>query len=310
MTVGSQVLRIGTRASRLARWQTDQVVRLIGNRRPALACVVVPMATEGDGDVRTPLPEIGGRGVFSEALEQALLGGGIDLAVHSLKDLPVEETPGLSIAATCCREDPRDVMISRERWTLATLPSAAVVGTCSTRRQAQLLAARPDLDIRPLRGNVDTRVRRALDGDYGAIVIAAAGVLRLGLGASIAEYLSLDAFLPAPGQGALAIQCRGDDEATREVVSALDEPDVRAAVDAERTFLAALGGGCSAPIAAFGRVERSGPAPRLHLAGLVGSRDGRRMIRVAGEADVEQAAALGRRLADAARAQGAAALLA
>jgi hydroxymethylbilane synthase len=212
--------------------------------------------------------------VFTQELEQALREGAIDLAVHSLKDVPVEPSPGLTLAAVGMREDPREVWISAKGWTLATLPAGAKVGTCSTRRAAQLLVHRPDLQLAPLRGNVDTRVAKAQAGEFDAIVIAAAGVHRLGLSSAITEYLPLEIMLPAPGQGALAVQCRGDDSAMLELLRGLEETEVRAATDAERGFLEGLGGGCAAPIAAFGEVVGG----RLHLRCLVLSLDGRRQI--------------------------------
>jgi hydroxymethylbilane synthase len=305
------VLRLGTRTSALARYQT----RLVGERLAAatgLVCQIVEIITEGDVDADTPLPEIGGKGVFTEALERALRAGAIDAAVHSIKDLPVEPAPGLCLPAIGMREDPRDVLLAREQWTVASLPPGATVGTCSTRRAAQLRAARPDLVTAPLRGNVDTRVRKALRGDYDAIVIAAAGVLRLGLGEAIREFLPLDLMLPAPGQGALAIQCRAADEATRRALELLDEPPIRAAVEAERAFLEGLGGGCAAPIAAHASAA-PGPslaAVRVTLRGVVASPDGTRVVRVQGDASGTEARGLGLSLASEARAAGAAELVA
>jgi hydroxymethylbilane synthase len=308
MSAGTVALRLGTRGSRLARWQTTHVGAALRALHPGLGCDETVIATTGDRDETTPLPEIGGKGVFTEALEGALLAGEIDLAVHSLKDLPVEPTPGLVLAAIGRRADPRDVVIARDGWTLDGLPSGARVATCSTRRGAQLLAARPDLTLVPLRGNVDTRVRRALAGDYDAIVIAAAGVLRLGLGDAITEYLPMDRVLPAPGQGALAVQCRADDEATRALLRSLDEPDVRAATTAERAFLEGLGGGCAAPIAAYAVVDRSTGAAEVRLDGLVASLDGRQVVRVRAAGSSVDARRLGLQGAADARGRGAEAL--
>ncbi len=277
--------------------------------QPGLRCTEVIVSTSGDRDGTTPLPSIGGAGVFTDALERALLDGDIDVAVHSLKDMPVDDPDGLITGAIGRRADPRDVLISRDGWTRASLPHGARVGTCSTRRSAQLLAARPDLVLAPLRGNVDTRVGRALAGDFDAIVIAAAGVLRLGLDAAITEYLALEEMLPAPGQGALAVQCRTDDGGTRALVAPLDEPEVRAATEAERGFLAGLGGGCTAPVAAHAvvKVERSGPV--LQLQGLVASPDGRRVIRGIVVGAPAGGRILGLELADNLRRQGAGELL-
>jgi hydroxymethylbilane synthase len=305
MTLAAHTLRLGTRASALARWQTATIGAALRTAHPGLTCEEVTISTAGDRDGRTPLPEIGGTGVFTEALEQALRAGEIDLAVHSLKDVPVDDMPGLTLAALCRRTDPRDVVIAREGWTLDTLPEGAVVGTCSTRRMAQVLALRPDLKLTALRGNVDTRVRKALDGEYDAIVIAAAGVTRLGLGGAITQYLPLEQVLPAPGQGALAVQCRCDDLETLALVRGLDEPGVRAATEAERGFLKGLGGGCAAPIAAHATVEGEGPDAQLRIEGLVASLDGRTMIRVGGTGRAAAARHLGLQLAADARIRGA-----
>lgn len=306
MITATGVLRLGTRASRLARFQTDLVRQTLADLHPTMEFQTVLVSTEGDRDARTPLPEIGGKGVFTQELETALREGVIDLAVHSLKDVPVEPSPGLTLTAIGPREDPRDVLISARGWTLETLPRTAAVGTCSTRRMAQLLAIRPDLRLPPLRGNVDSRVRKAMAGAFDAIVIAAAGVHRLGLASAITQYLPLEVMLPAPGQGALAVQCRADDAALLTRLRGLEDAAVRSATDAERGFLEGLGGGCAAPIAAFGRVR----ADRLQLHGLVASTDGRRRLRLAAEGPGEGGYPLGLALAAEARAKGAEALLA
>lgn len=313
MTGGRRALRIGTRASALARRQTQ----LVADRLAAAGtwCELVAITTAGDRDPVTPLPQIGEPGVFTAALEHALGAGTIDAAVHSAKDLPLEAAPTLCLAAIGFRDDPRDVLIAREPWTLAALAGGARVGTCSARRSAQLLAARPDLVIVPLRGNVDTRVQRALRGDYDAIVIAAAGVRRLGLTEAIREYLPMRTVMPAPGQGALAVQCRADDGPTRDALAALDEPLVRAAVEAERAFLAGLGGGCSAPVAAHATAEPGeGGATldraRVLLRGVVASPDGARVVRVEAPGPASDARGLGLSLAREAAAAGAAALIA
>jgi hydroxymethylbilane synthase len=301
-------LRGGTRSSRLARWQTARVMDAL-RRSAGAQCEAVPIVTEGDRVLDRPLPEIGGKGVFTEALEVALRDGTIDFAVHSLKDLPVDSADDLVIAAVCERADPRDVVIAREGHTLAGLPRGATVATSSTRRIAQLRLARPDLAIVPLRGNVDTRVHRAQAGEVDAIVIAAAGVERLGLQHTITEYLPFDIMLPAPGQGALAIQCRAGDSVTRRLLVALDDPIARATTTAERGFLAALGGGCAAPIAALGAVRETDAGRRLHLRGLVASLDGARAVRVSGDASLDEPAALASRLAQEAIVLGGRALL-
>jgi len=306
MTSVLSAIRLGTRASRLARLQTDLVRKALARLDPTIEFRSVEITTEGDRDLRTPLPEIGGKGVFTQELEQALRDGTIDLAVHSLKDVPVEPSPGLTLAAIGMREDPREVWISAQGWTLATLPAGAKVGTCSTRRAAQLLVRRPDLQLASLRGNVDTRVAKAQAGEFDAIVIAAAGVHRLGLSSAITEYIPLEIMLPAPGQGALAVQCRVDDAAMLELLRGLEERDVRAATDAERGFLEGLGGGCAAPIAAFGRADER----HIHLEGLVLSLDGQRQIRLVWEGPAADGRRVGLRLAAEARAKGAEALLA
>jgi hydroxymethylbilane synthase len=297
---------IGTRGSALARWQTDWVIARLKHAWPELDCTLKLFHTSGDKILDKPLPEIGGKGLFTAELENALQTGEIDLAVHSLKDLPIDNATGLTLGAICEREDAHDVLISREHFTLAALPLGARVGTSSLRRAAQLLAARPDLNLLPLRGNVDTRLRKALNGDYDAIILAAAGVLRLGLGAHITEYLSFDVMLPAPGQGAMAVQCRAADHRTLDLLKPLDHPATRLAVIAERAFLNGLGGGCSAPVAAFANAQLS--TSNVQLTGLVASLDGRRVIRIssAGDDPLE----VGTQLAQQALAQGAAELIA
>ncbi len=251
-------LILGTRRSQLARWQTDHVAELLCAAWPGLTCRIEPFVTRGDQSLDKPLPEIGGKGLFTAELEAALRAGTIDLAIHSLKDLPVQEVPGLTIGAIVGRADVRDVLVARNGWTLETLPPGAVVGTSSVRRQAQLQAYRPDLTFRSIRGNVETRIRKVLSGEYDATVLAAAGVQRLGLDEAVSQWLPLDVMLPAPGQGALAVQCRANDTRTLELLAAIDNQEVRKAVTAERAFLQALGGGCSAPVAAWARQDDTG----------------------------------------------------
>ncbi len=303
----SSTLTLGTRTSELALWQTNHVIQLLQAAWPGLTCQITPFVTQGDKTQASgkPLPTIGGKGVFTLELEEALRSGTIDLAVHSLKDLPVEDAPGLTLGAISSRADVRDVFVARNGWTLATLPPNAVVGTSSTRRAAQLLIVRPDLQIKSIRGNVGTRVRKVLDGDYDATVLAAAGLERLGLTDAVTEKLSLEVMLPAPGQGALAVQCRADDEATLALLAAIDDADVRAAVTAERQFLHNLGGGCSAPVAAYATVVDA-PQRLFQMQALVASPDGQQVVRVQGRGE---AATLGNRLAQQALAQGVASLL-
>lgn len=278
MTAGLKTLRAGTRASALARWQTARVSDAL-ERLSGVASHPVVLSTVGDRDLGLPLPALGGKGAFTAELETALREGRIDFAVHSLKDLPVDDTPGIVVAAVLSRDDARDVVIAGSGAPLAELRRGAVVGTSSNRRMAQIAAERPDLAIRSLRGNVDTRVQKALAGEYDAIVIAAAGVHRLGLTRHITEYLSFERMLPAPGQGALAVQCRADDDATRALVGVLDDPAARIPTTAERSFLSDLGGGCAAPIAALGASFEGEGRRHLRLTGLVASLDGRRLIR-------------------------------
>jgi hydroxymethylbilane synthase len=274
--MGDACVKIGTRKSRLATWQAEHIGQMLAQRWPDLQYSLELFDTTGDRIPDQPLPEIGGKGLFTQELEDALQRGDIHLVVHSLKDLPVEESPGLAKAAIPPRESAGDVLVSGRGYTLETLPKGARVGTSSLRRSAQLLHRRPDLEIRPLRGNIDTRIRKAYQGEYDAIVLAAAGVNRLGLQAQVTEELSLQVMLPAPGQGALAVQCRSDNAALLSLLQAIDHAETRAAVLAERAFLKGLGGGCSAPVAAYGFVE----AGLLHLEGLVASRDGREIIRI------------------------------
>lgn len=293
---------IGTRTSQLALWQTNHIIALLAQLWPDLSCRAEPFVTQGDKTLDKPLPQIGGKGLFTQELEQALLDGRIHFAVHSLKDLPVADSPGLTLGAIVGRADVRDVLIGA--YTLATLPPNAVVGTSSLRRQSQLRRLRPDLDVRSIRGNVETRIRKVHDGHYDATILAAAGVTRLGLDQHIAEWLSLETMLPAPGQGALAVQCRDDDAETLDLLATIHQPEVAAAVTAERAFLQALGGGCATPVAAYARWDNG----RLQLTGYVGAVDGQKMVRVKGSGDDAQK--LGQAMAQVAIAEGAAEILA
>ena len=273
---------LGTRASALARAQTELVAALLAAAHPDLALSTQVLSTAGDRTQESgePLPEIGGKGLFTAELERALLEGEIDIAVHSLKDLPTEDAAGVVVGAVTSREDVRDCLVARTAASLADLGEGAVVGTSSLRRSAQLAALRPDLEIRSIRGNVDTRIRKVEDGEYDAAVLAAAGVRRLGLESTVAEWLSPEIMLPAPGQGALGIQCRAGDAAIRSLLAGLDDAAARAETTAERTFLQALGGGCAAPVAAHAVATTT---PRVRLQGLVASVDGREVVRVEGE---------------------------
>jgi hydroxymethylbilane synthase len=264
------------------------------------------LSTAGDRtqDSGEPLPSIGGKGLFTAELERALREEEIDVAVHSLKDLPTEDAPGVVVGAVTAREDVRDCLVAHSAASLAALPEGAVVGTSSLRRSAQLAALRPDVEVRSIRGNVDTRVRKVESREYDAAVLAAAGVRRLGLEGVVAEWLSEETLLPAPGQGALAIQCRADDEALLGLLTEIDDARARAETTAERAFLRALGGGCAAPVAALAVTTTS---PQVRLRGLVASVDGREVVRVAGEGDP---IVVGERLAEEALSRGADRILA
>ena len=290
-------LNFATRPSALARWQTQWVMKSLQQAWPGLICEEKVITTQGDRVLDRPLPEIGGKGLFTQELEAELTSGRAHVAVHSLKDLPIEDLPGLATAAIPTRADARDVLISASGQNLADLPEGARVGTSSLRRAGQLLACRPDLRVEPLRGNVDTRLRKVREGLYDAILLAGAGLTRLGLEREITEWLPLEVMLPAPGQGALAVQCRADDRETLQCLAVLDDAGTRRATAAERSFLQGLGGGCSLPVAAYGRVE----SDQIELRGLAASPDGVKLVRVSGFG--REPAALGAELAELALAQ-------
>lgn len=265
-------LRIGTRASKLARWQSDWVAAEL--TKLGAQVEIVEITTRGDVEQLGPVADIGVQGVFTKEIQAAVLAGEVDLAVHSLKDLPTEQVSGLVLAATPPREDVADALVTNAAPSLAELPPGSRIGTGSLRRRAQVLHLRPDLYVAGIRGNVDTRIRKLDAGEYDAIVLAAAGLTRLGWASRITEYLEPPHMLPAPGQGSLALECRADDLATQAVVGQLNDPDTRIGIVAERTILAALHGGCSAPIAAWGRVD----GELLRVDGLVASLDGREVL--------------------------------
>ena len=301
-------LVFATRPSKLARWQTNYVINALKNLHPDLECEEKVITTQGDKILDKPLPEIGGKGLFTQELESELLNGAVHCAVHSLKDLPVESPAGLTVGCIPARAEVRDALISASGYTVSTLPNGASVGTSSLRRGAQILSLRPDINIQSLRGNVDTRLRKALDGQYDAIILAGAGLTRLGLDNHVTEWLSLDSMLPAPGQGALAVQCRADDTQTLTLLSKFENEATRKAVTAERAFLQGLGGGCSVPVAAYAECKMKNAECRIALAGLVISEDGKEAIRVQG--DGLDAFELGKRLATEALSQGANEILA
>ena len=314
-------LTFATRPSNLARWQTGYVAQQLQAAWPGLTCETEVIVTRGDRVLDKPLPLIGGKGLFTAELEAALRENRVQAAVHSLKDLPTEMPPGLTIGAIPKRAEPRDALVSQEGFTPESLPPGAVVGTSSLRRAAQILALRPDVQIESIRGNVETRLRKLMEDKYDAVVFAAAGLQRLGLDTELGErmvLLTLDEMLPAPGQGALAVQCRADDAETLRLLAAIHDEETARAVTAERAFLAGLGGGCSVPVGAFGRLTVDGRPQSvghglsstvhcLTLSGLVGAPDGGRIIRVEGSGNDPRA--LGQRLAEEALARGAAELL-
>jgi hydroxymethylbilane synthase len=300
-----QQIRIGTRASPLARWQASWVA---GELRSRLVEVeLVPITTAGDRDQSGPIGAIGTAGVFTKELQRALLDGRIDLAVHSLKDLPTEPIEGLSLAAVPPRDSAGDALLSRDRLRLAELPPRAKVGTGSLRRQSQLLHARPDLQVGAIRGNVETRVARLQEGRFDAIILAEAGLNRLGMREQIVEILPKSLMLPAVGQGALGLEARADDVSTRLVVGSLDDRATHAAVLAERSLLAALCGGCLAPVGAWGRVENGA---ELRLTAVVLSHDGQKRLASEATGSVDASVDLGRCVAEHLLAQGAASLIA
>lgn len=297
-------LTLGTRSSALALWQTEHVSRRLREASPGLDTHALPLSTLGDREVGAVLGDLGGAS-FSSDIDQALLERRIRVAVHSLKDLPIEDNPGIVTAAILSREDPRDALVSAREGGLAALPGGARVGTSSPRRAAQLRAVRKDLTVEPVRGNVETRISKTMDGTLDAVVLAVAGLNRLGLAHRVGELLSLEHFLPAPGQGALAVQCQRDDEEVRTLLELIDDAAVRAEVDAERAFLAGLGGGCSLPVGALARHLGDG---QFELDGFVGTVDGDETLRVS--ATGADPAELGRSLAEDAIRQGARRLLA
>ncbi|MCL4191473.1 MAG: hydroxymethylbilane synthase [Thermoguttaceae bacterium] len=302
MASGVQI-RLGTRASALAQWQADWVLARLQERGARVT--LVPISTSGDRDQQLPVDRIGGQGVFTKEIQRALLDGRIDLAVHSLKDLPTAAVEGLSLAAVPHRASTGDVLVSRRYPRLSELPQGAVVGTGSLRRQSQLLHYRADLKVQEIRGNVDTRLRKLDEGQFDAIVLAEAGLQRLGLADRITELVPPSILLPAVGQGALGLETRADDRATRAAVEPLDHPETHAAVVAERAMLAALHGGCMAPIAAWARVEEG----ILHITGRVLRRDGSKKLEASHLGPADDAASIGRELADELIAQGAAGLI-
>jgi hydroxymethylbilane synthase len=289
---------VGSRGSALARAQAQQVIAGLHERFPEIGFRLEIIRTQGDRLMEREPPATDGKGLFVKEIEEALREEKIDLAVHSLKDLPTEQPDDLLLAAIPKRGDPRDVLVSRGGLTLSQLPHGARVGTASPRRAAQLLACRPDLQVVSARGNVDTRLHKIDKGAFDALALAAAGLIRLGLADRISEYLSPEPVLPAVGQGALAIEVRRCDERTTQLVRVLEDEPTHLAITAERAVLRALGGGCRVPIAAYGHVRLRDERPiALELQAVVASPDGRRLLRGRLSGDPHQAEALGQQLA-------------
>ncbi len=285
-------LRIGTRGSLLAKWQAEYVRKQLF-AGAGVETEIVIIKTSGDKQQMSPLSQIGGKGIFIKELEEALLEETIDLAVHSVKDVPTDTPSRLMFPAVCRREDVRDCLVAANGATLASLRQGARVGTGSLRRQAQLRHMRPDLDVRDLRGNVDTRLRKVESGEYEAVMLAKAGLDRLGWSGRITETLSPEVFLPAVGQGAIAVECRLKDTEAAEVVAGLDDAESRTAIIAERSLLAALHGGCQVPLGAWARIERG----ELVMEACVCSVDGVQYIKQRATSAPEQAAELGGHMA-------------
>jgi hydroxymethylbilane synthase len=299
------ILRIATRKSALALWQAEHVAAELRAAHPGLTVELVPMTTRGDEIQDRSLATVGGKGLFLKELEIAMQEGRADLAVHSLKDVPSELEPGFVLPAVLPRADAADAFISNDYADLAALPLGARVGTSSLRRQALLRGLRPDLNLLDLRGNVGTRLGKLDAGHYDAIVLACAGLERLGLAERIRGRLAAPDWLPAPGQAAIAIEARSDQPATLALLAALDDEHTRMAVDAERAMNQALGGSCTVPVGAWCVVTERG----LHLSGMVGDVASGRLLRAEAEGHSDQAETLGRQVAEALFAQGAAAFL-
>ena len=296
-----KTLKIATRQSPLALWQANYVKDRLQQLYPDLIIELVPMVTKGDVILDSPLAKIGGKGLFVKELENALLNKEADIAVHSMKDVPMQFPEGLGLAVICQREDPRDAFVSHSYRTFAELPQGAVVGTSSLRRQCQLKALRPDLDIRSLRGNVGTRLSKLDNGDYDAIILASAGLIRLGLADRIASFIDVEQSLPAAGQGAVGIECRTDDMQVQALLAPLADAETTYCVRAERAMNNHLQGGCQVPIGGYAVLQQG----QLYLRALVGDIDGSRIIRAEGKSAVENAEVLGVKIAEQLLAQGA-----
>lgn len=288
------LVRIATRKSALALWQANFVKAELEAAHPGLQVELVPMSTQGDKILDTPLAKIGGKGLFVKELETAMLEGRADIAVHSMKDVPVDFPEGLMLHTICQREDPRDAFVSNTYQQLADLPQGAVVGTSSLRRQCQIKAMRPDLQIKDLRGNVNTRLAKLDVGEFDAIILASAGLIRLGFETRIASFLDVGTSLPANGQGAVGIECRSDDLVVQQLLAPLEHQETRICVLAERAMNRKLQGGCQVPIGAFAVLQQN----ELWLRGLVGQLDGSEILRSEIKGEATQAEQLGTQLAE------------
>ena len=301
----SREIRIATRKSALALWQAEYVKARLEQLDPSITVSLVPMVSRGDQLLDSPLAKIGGKGLFVKELETAMLNDEADLAVHSMKDVPMQFPDGLGLYAICEREDPRDAFVSNHFDDLDALPAGSVVGTSSLRRQAQIMARRPDLQIRFLRGNVNTRLAKLDAGEYDAIVLATAGLLRLGFDARIRYPMPPEVSLPAGGQGAVGIECRSSDTELQALLVQLNDEDSALRVRAERALNTRLNGGCQVPIACYAERENG----ELWLRGLVGDPDGQRMLRAEARGPEAEPEALGIAVAEDLLAQGAQAIL-
>jgi len=302
----TETIRIATRKSPLAMWQAEHVADALRRLHDGLVVEIIGMSTRGDQMLDAPLAKVGGKGLFVKELEVGMLAGEADIAVHSMKDVPVEFPEGLHLAAILEREDPLDAFVSNRYASLGELPLGSRVGTSSLRRQCQLAARRPDLQIAPLRGNVNTRLRKLDEGDFDAIILAAAGLIRLGFSERIRARIDTDDSLPAIGQGAIGIECRSDDERVHRLIAPLHHPATAERVIAERAMNARLHGGCQVPIAGHA-VHRDG---QLHLRGLVGMPDGSRVMRAERSGPVDDAERIGTEVAEDLLGQGAGDVLA
>ena len=300
------ILKIATRQSPLALWQANFVKNRLEDLYPQIKVKLISMVTKGDVILDTPLAKIGGKGLFVKELENALLEKCADIAVHSMKDVPMQFPKGLGLSVICKREDPRDAFVSNKYQSLDELPQGSIVGTSSLRRQCQLKQLRPDLDIRSLRGNVGTRLTKLDNGDYDAIILAAAGLIRLGMPNRITSFIETTQFLPAAGQGAVGIECRTDDAAVQALLAPLADPETTACVLAERAMNAHLQGGCQVPIGGYAVLGNG----HIYLRALVGALDGSKIIYAEGKNTLENAEILGVQIAEKLLAQGADRILA